>query len=493
MVNLPLTTPLTVRMKGQSADVGNVVFEWVEYIVACEGADALRVGTEVVPPIVASHFAVRFENRLGYSTLQPLRAGVAWGPSRRVEVVSPKLGAYEAHRAFTDALINRLYRHGVEKVFDFAGTTNLGAAGPQGRRSLLFALHYLVLVADELLAALDTVCERPHMSLVERRDIKRTALISRGGRELVESLLRGRGTWDPARHLATGRALGGFLPSHVETVRGDETTDNPENRFVLMVLSQLAELIQRMQDAAWWKKVPEVRRTRLTDLRYALIRRTDHPSFADVESAIAVPSQSRVLTRREGYRQLYSCWSVLSQAAAPLLSDIELAVELRTVDKLYEQWCFFELADQIAAALKETPEFRLSSLGPLAWNATAKFLTGELVYNATQCGYSLPFRPDLTWKRGAIPVAVFDAKFRAEMPDKSVDAISDPRRADLDKMHAYRDALGIASAVVLYPGSELLWFPATPAHAPATDLQGVLDGWSGIGAMSFRPEVSNGH
>lgn len=491
----PPVKPPAIRERGHTVDVdGDVLLEWREYLVACEGADRLRVGTEELTPMVPSLFSLRFENRLGFSVIQPLRKGVVWGPARRVEVASPKLGAYEQYRAFTDSLVNSLHRHGTEKVFDFSGLTSMSAGGPIGDRSLLFVLHLLLRERGSLLEALEMVCERPHLSLVDRRDVRRLASISRGGKDLIDALLRGRGGWDRAEHLAAGMAMGGFLPSHVEAAHGWETADNPENRFVLALLDQLADVINLMQSSAWWPKVPAHRRSALIDLRYTLVRRADHPLFSGVGRMTGLPTQSRVLTRREGYRQLLGCWSMLNEAIAPVLARIENAIELRDVDLLYEQWCFFELAEQIGAIVASAPHFAIPvRLGPLAWNARADYPGGaSLLYNATQPGYGLPFRPDLLWCVDGKPSAVFDAKFRAEVPKASQDWTSDPRRADIDKMHAYRDALGVASATVLYPGTEPRWFSACSDVAEVT-LQRVLEGWNGVGALPFRPEVGDGN
>jgi uncharacterized protein len=492
----PPLKPPDIKQRGHAANItGNVVWEWREYVVSAEGADELRVGTETVLPIVPARFLIRFENRLGYSRLQPLRLGRSWGPARQVEVASAKLGEYEAYRSFTEALIRELYRFGAEKVFDLTGHTSTGMQGPSGARSLLFCMHYLLQKRVEILTNLEFVCERPHLSLSEQRGVRRLAAISRGAKDLIDGLLRGRHSWDRAGHLTTGAALGGFLPSHVEITESAETADNPENRFVLGLAETIASLLWDLQRAPWWRCIPRARRTALLELGHAMDRSAAHPVFEDVGAMRGVPAQSRVLTRSEGYRQLYEVWAVLHQAITPLLTHIEHAIELRKVDVLYEQWCFFELAERIGALLGAAPRFPAPlGAGQLPWKAKADYPCGHsLLYNATRTGYSLPFRPDLLWCAGECPLAVFDAKFRAELPKAGEDPIISPRRADLDKMHAYRDALGVASATVLYPGSESRWFGADGTEEGSPSLQRLLAGSGGVGILSFRPEIGDGH
>ena len=98
----------------------------------------------------------------------------------------------------------------------------------------------------------------------------------------------------------------------------------------------------------------------------------------------------------------------------------------------------------------------------------------------------MPFRPDLVLRQGDRLVAVFDAKFRASKPSASDDE-SDPKRADIDKMHAYRDALGVPCAIVLYPGTETWFFAHSGDTQPPLTFGAVLNGWSGVGAIPLRP------
>jgi predicted component of viral defense system (DUF524 family) len=195
-----------------------------------------------------------------------------------------------------------------------------------------------------------------------------------------------------------------------------------------------------------------------------------------------------VLTRREGYRQLLDAWSRLNEPSAPLFDAIDHAIEVRDVATLYEQWCFFALAEELGKRVGE-PTYRASSVDGVAlqWNAGARFHdVWEMDYNATRIGYSLPFRPDLILRKGHKIVAVFDAKFRATKPSPD-DEDSDPKRADIDKMHAYRDALAVPCAIILYPGTETWSFTHSGTQAELVTLDDVLNGWNGVGALPLRP------
>ena len=88
---------------------------------------------------------------------------------------------------------------------------------------------------------------------------------------------------------------------------------------------------------------------------------------------------------------------------------------------------------------------------------------------------------------------VFDAKYRLDRFDAeerdSDDAPATYKRADLYKMHTYRDAIsGLRTAFVVYPGSEFVFFErnggrrARPGDVVSAD---------GVGALPLRPADHN--
>jgi hypothetical protein len=113
-------------------------------------------------------------------------------------------------------------------------------------------------------------------------------------------------------------------------------------------------------------------------------------------------------------------------------------------------------------------------------------------------------RPDFSLLRGDELLAVFDAKFRlderdveelsgetdAEEARMQVDAERLAKRADLYKMHAYRDALRCCAAVVLFPATSerdrTYLTDGTMRRDMRIDelLKGKVEG---IGAMGFIP------
>jgi predicted component of viral defense system (DUF524 family) len=102
--------------------------------------------------------------------------------------------------------------------------------------------------------------------------------------------------------------------------------------------------------------------------------------------------------------------------------------------------------------------------------------------------YSTPLRPDVVLEVGSSR-HLFDAKYRLERFDiAESDPDDDPatyKRADLYKMHTYRDAISdVATAFVVYPGTEFVFFERAGSKR---DEPGSMQLYDGVGAVPLRP------
>jgi predicted component of viral defense system (DUF524 family) len=83
----------------------------------------------------------------------------------------------------------------------------------------------------------------------------------------------------------------------------------------------------------------------------------------------------------------------------------------------------------------------------------------------------------------------FDAKYRLDRFEMSESDVDDDaatyKRADLYKMHTYRDAIiGMKTAFVVYPGTEFVFFERSGAKREDPTSITVADG---VGAVPLRP------
>lgn len=301
------------------------------------------------------------------------------------------------------------------------------------------------------------------------------------------------------------------LPRRVCVASKTETVDIAENRFVKYVLRSFlvfCSSIQRHPKAG--------RRLRGEAERVCerLVMYLSFPLFRGVSEMDMLPLNSPVLQKKEGYREIFQKWLMFDMAARLTWQGGDNVYEAgkKNVAALYEYWLFFKLLDVLsnkfhipAKSKSELIECRDGVLNLNlkqgrtivlggVYETESRRLNVQFSYNRT-FGYTgdyqsagswtHSFRPDYTlslWpgeitcdqaeREELITHIHFDAKYRVErlfLSDGDMEGDSDEwmsrieeeeergmyRRADLLKMHAYKDAIRrTGGAYVLYPGTE---------------------------------------
>ncbi len=242
----------------------------------------------------------------------------------------------------------------------------------------------------------------------------------------------------------------------------------------------------------------------------------NHPIFQGLNPPHSLPLNSPVLQRKAGYREILRVWLMYELAAKLVWSGLDESYPIgkRDVATLYEYWLFFKLlrlietifsieAKETKALIKETADGL--GLQLLAGQHTAikgdyiyqgRELTVQFNYNRTFSPSDYPksgswtqqMRPDYTlslWPKAFTETEAeeqelivhvhFDAKYKVEgleyltssddglndhertrslNAEKSNQKRGDYKRADLLKMHAYKDAIRrTVGAYLLYPGT----------------------------------------
>jgi hypothetical protein len=340
---------------------------------------------------------------------------------------------------------------------------------------------------------LATEGRRLPLGLVQRVDADLLAALVRPGRQLDRVA---------NRTLASSR-LGGFLPREVDVRVTSETVDTPENRFVASLAHLLIEVIHRVRETPWlWDAAPASVRGELDGLR-STADQLLHATFLGELTPAPPPSSSMVLARRAPYRELADCWAELQSSRSTVLNVADEAIANRDVATLYEHWCFFALAERLAEELGPVVAFHGvgSPRRGIEHRAFAAFPGGERLYFNRGFGhpnsYSVLMRPDFVLMKHRRVLGVFDAKFRFEPVDPTVDEESATveQRARLDdllKMHAYRDALGAPFCIALFPGNTGRFFAV---DGNVVTVEGGLplgiatrEGWNGIGGSPLVPQ-----
>ena len=253
-----------------------------------------------------------------------------------------------------------------------------------------------------------------------------------------------------------------------------------------------------------------------------------HSMWEEVARMVRIPFSSTVLQRRRGYRRVLQHFSRIRLAPTiPLDKDgMRVLLELKNIALLYELWTFFRLVHDISAVLG-SPPVRSGGLGSDRWRTdfaaggTFEWDRGvRLVYNqrffrsrgGQRHSYSVPLIPDIALRIPDGPNAglhLFDAKFRVQAltdvglaaddkeadDEKATERAGSFKRADIYKMHAYRDAIPKARSVwILYPGGEFRFFGVPggggqAGHPAVSSPEGLPGELEGVGAIPVAPVV----
>jgi len=323
------------------------------------------------------------------------------------------------------------------------------------------------------------------------------------------------------------------IPERIEMRDKRDTVDTPENRFVKhalnLFLQTLEELLEKFPTSG--KSTYPGLRGEIGGLIDDLDETLSHDVFKQVSQPEFLPLNSPVLQSKEGYRQVLRAWMLFELAAklSWMGGDDVYAGGKRDAAALYEYWVFFKMLDLVAGMfdLKHPPVDDLINDKNLVLKLKAgqhlpidgvycgagRRLRVQFSYNRTfgvakeypeEGSWSRQMRPDYTlslWpdnfsqdeaeEQELITHVHFDAKYKVDSlaklfgskeenldEEKAAQRAGNYKRADLLKMHAYRDAIRrSAGAYVLYPGSE-------KEHSPFRGFHELLPG---LGAFPLRP------
>lgn len=318
------------------------------------------------------------------------------------------------------------------------------------------------------------------------------------------------------------------VPSKLKVNNKTETVDTPENRFIKHALISFQSFCSDFKTKTKNNDRIKLEAILLED---KLEQYLSHSIFKEISSPKTLPLNSPVLQRKEGYREILRVWLMFDLAAKMIWkggNDV-YSGNKRDVAMLYEYWLFFKLLEIVkevfkidSISIENLIEETADGLGlklkqgkylPVkgVYITEKRKLNVEFSYNKTFSGdnkypaggsWTRNLRPDYTlsiWpfgieqeqaeKEELIVHIHFDAKYKVENlqtifgkddnleEEKEEQKKGTYKRADLLKMHTYKDAIRrTAGAYVLYPGNDSVF-----------KRFGFHEIIPGLGAFSIRP------
>jgi predicted component of viral defense system (DUF524 family) len=281
---------------------------------------------------------LRLKNHAGVLDLQ-----TPFGTPLVAEVVCRKIDYVAEFQRLLDEVAEELAELLLQYESPVSFAFNISDVTSDTEAALLFQMRH-IMAPRNLPAAVDEILRRIHTRLVDRTMIEAIASAEEPRLdalvdELDSSALKSGGP--------LARLFRGYTPSEITVGETYETVDTPENRFVKYFLEEcfvLAQrLAQRLGDSGKHAASREAQEWlgRLNEM-------LAHSRWAEVGPFGQFPSNSQVLQRRRGYRDVVKYdlslrlslelpWKRGRDFADGLLGDV------RPVNEIYEYWCFFVL------------------------------------------------------------------------------------------------------------------------------------------------------
>ncbi|MFA8325280.1 DUF2357 domain-containing protein [Burkholderia ubonensis] len=470
-----------------------------------DGSPLIADPEEIFQPDTFDGMSGRLRPGLATGTIRVvLRTDVSTLGQMELEVRSRKLSYLSEYRWMLRDIAEQM----TELVMDRFAVSDASFELDETRDAVTLYQRFTFLRAlfesENFQGALREIIRRPHTAWETTSAMVRAGAGIRADSYVLRQFAKGgsRSAW-PDGSL-------GSVPSYFERAQTEATHDTPPNRFVkfslehwLRILGDIDRGLSKVQ------ATPATTRGRreILVVMSQLEEVLHHDVFTDVGRLTRFPADDQVLQKREGYRDIFKAY-VESEFAARLSwqssSDVYGAGQ-RDVATLYEYWAFIQLSQVVADIVGRT--FDLSPLVQTRSDGlTVGIRTGvetvlageanrldrrmrvELCFNRTYrrgsasiASWTRPMRPDYSLLISPAddepssfePIALhFDAKYRVDFVREIFGADSEeegvasseppthlkrggPLRADLLKMHAYRDAIHrTAGAYVLYPGGD---------------------------------------
>jgi hypothetical protein len=361
-----------------------------------------------------------------------------------------------------------------------------------------------------LLQVLEALGRDPHHMLethgewVRRERVRRPDPLG-----LVQALWRGGNTTDGKLHRVIDR-------------RVEHTVDLYENRIMRAFVIEVERHARALRGVLGESQHEDLAAEVSLMVDRLVTAKRQARFLEEVGSLQASPGRvSMVLLKRMDYRAGYEGFLEFRRRTAVRLDDPTLAEPLRNLPHLYQLWGTLLVLDAVieAAGGAGYSVYRQRLVWPQAGGLFLRVLPDgrpalemrnesgdrlqvipERSYGQSGARRSVSFtqRPDvaveLTRSDGRCEVIVLDPKYKLVSEDGADPGDGSPKKVDVDKMHAYRDAIRgpegeavVRYATTLYPGktveygnglAALRMYPGEEDRL-RTRLEGLIRGWVG--------------
>ena len=487
-----------------SIDIGDgiALYEWKKYRVRSFNNTLIPEDFIDCGEYISSNIGtLRFENCMGRSRFK----------GEFFQIVSSKISDAEYNY-----LLETVNSYIANLSFDFNRATNMQVVRNRNKRTdvdyHVFLLIYQAIKTDNrannLLYNLSIVTSMPYRSLVSTPDYVGLENATEISDSAIADFFSGNSVLLPtSKKCKLSQKLSiddlNFLPKDTLIENTDDTLDSPENRFIKYFVVWIKDVLLKYKDL--FGKEENFRNYEMLEFLNNSIREMQlilrNPFFAQIGDLKYIPLHSNVLNRRDGYRQLFQLFIGIRSLPEISNADVEEMIENKSLDVLYENYCYFQLSTILAKLYGEQLNKKKLHVDKSLFSKTLEkksfsnyfefprtdiYPQIRIHYNIDykQESYSKHFDPDISIEifdkdDSLKSIYVFDSKFKAISTKGSEYDGKTYNFDDITKMHAYKDAIVLAKgAYILYPGSEREIYLEDKSKPKEL---------IGVGAFPFRP------
>ncbi len=309
----------------------------------------------------------------------------------------------------------------------------------KGNESLIFKLLLLLKKKQEIINSIHIVLSSPHKKPLEYEIYKTVDEVSYVDENVLVDIVSSP---EFMYQIENGVIDCRYSPVKVLQYETEETFDTLENRFIKHFLKEIEKNIDEdLKEFSSFEDFKQIKE----EIEYTL----QSDVFSQVGNLDYFPSNSQVLMKKAGYRELFQIYRLFYSSFTPqFLKNLDLTFSLKDMATLWEYYVLIKLLKKLKEKFgnyRIIEDFEERKKGKTIYEtAKFKFRNGlTLYFQPTKRSYSeLEFRPDFLIEYKGKKF-IFDAKFR----------IFENNRQDILKnMHYYKDGLRAKFAVAVCLG-----------------------------------------
>ena len=324
--------------------------------------------------------------------------------------------------------------------------------------SLIFKLLLLLKEKEQLINSIHLILSNPHRKLVEYESYKTLPEVSYVDERVLTDIIQHP---EFLYETENGIIQDKYSPISVLQYEVEETFDTLENRFVKHFLKEIQFFLDK--EAKEFLDIKDLKEIK-EEIEYCL----QSDVFSEVRGLNYFPSNSQVLMKKAGYREIFQIYRYFHLSFVPKFArDLDMAFSLKDMATLWEYHVLIKLLHGLKKGFGNheiTEDFKEGKIGKTIYEkAEFKFEKGlKLYFQLTKISYSeLKFRPDFLIEYEN-EIYIFDAKFRViededeknDEREKNNKRKKNNRKDILQNMHYYKDGLNAKFAIAVCFGEE---------------------------------------